>query len=276
MFDRRSVLAAIALAIAAPAHAQGAGAKRALLIGLDYRGTRRQLANPLNDCALIATAFRGLRFSSVETLRNPDTNSFWSDVLQFAQNVRRNDTVLIYVAGHGLQFRGENFLLLGDGALVSMSELIQPFRQNTETLVVLLDICRTDRNKPLVDGPVRQAPSPNSNVMEDFNTADLQSGTFTAFSLSGPGVQIVFSTDPNNTAADATDVSLENSPFARAFAREVVERQSFNEVIAAVTAEVDLETGGRQTPWSQGSMPREIFLAGARRNPSAPEFPVPG
>lgn len=277
MFDRRSVLAAIAWAVAPPALAQRAGAKRALLIGLDYSGTRRPLANPLNDCALIADAFRELRFASIEPLRNPDSNSFWSGVLRFAQNVRRNDTVVVYVAGHGLQFRGENFLLLADRTLASMSDLMQALRQHTNTLIVLLDICRTEPNRPLVDaGQVRQSRSPGSIGADAINTADLQSGGFSPFSLSGPGVQIVFSTDPNNTAADATDANLENSPFARAFAEEVVKRQSFNEVIAAVTAQVVPATSDRQTPWSQSSMPGEIFLAGPRRNPSAPGFRTPG
>lgn len=277
MFDRRAVLATLAWAIPISALAQRAGAKRALLIGLNYGGTRRALANPLNDCASVGSAFQELRFDDVQTLRNPDSNSFWSEVLRFAQNVRRSDTVVIYVAGHGLQYRGENLLLLADRTLVSMSDLIQAVRQNTGTLIVLLDICRTAPNRPLVEeGQIRQARGPSSRGGGAIDTADLQSGGFSPFSLSGPGVQIVFSTDPNNTAADATDVNLENSPFARAFSREVVERQSFNEVIAAVTAEVGVETDGRQTPWSQGSMPREIFLAGTRRNPSAPEFPVPG
>ena len=68
-----------------------------------------------------------------------------------------------------------------------------------------------------------------------------------------------------------------NSPFANAIARRIVS-STVDDVISLATGDVVKATGGTQSPWSQGSIGRPIFLAGApeNRNPTTLPRGIPG
>jgi hypothetical protein len=99
-----------------------------------------------------------------------------------------------------------------------------------------------------------------------------------AFELQGTGIRIVFATDPNNVAADSVASGDRNSPFANAIARRMMERRSLDDVISLTTGDVVSATGGAQSPWSQGSIGRPIYLAGPpeNKNPTALPRGIPG
>ena len=83
----------------------------ALIIGnSDYLQTTR-LRNPVNDARSISKTLRDLGFS-VTTLENADKRGMDSAIRKFGKILRKEGGVgLFYYAGHGIQIRGENYLL---------------------------------------------------------------------------------------------------------------------------------------------------------------------
>ena len=83
----------------------------ALIIGnSDYLQTAR-LRNPVNDARSISKTLRDLGFS-VTTLENADKRGMDSAIRKFGKTLPKEGGVgLFYYAGHGIQIRGENYLL---------------------------------------------------------------------------------------------------------------------------------------------------------------------
>jgi len=83
--------------------------KRALVIG-NSRYAKKPLVNPVNDATDIAAAFRGLGFE-VELLLDTNLESLDAAITQFASRLQAGDVALFYYSGHGMEVRGENYLL---------------------------------------------------------------------------------------------------------------------------------------------------------------------
>jgi TPR repeat protein len=83
--------------------------KRALVIG-NSRYSKKPLINPVNDATDIAAAFRGLGFE-VELLLDTNLESLDAAITQFASRLQAGDVALFYYSGHGMEVRGENYLL---------------------------------------------------------------------------------------------------------------------------------------------------------------------
>jgi uncharacterized caspase-like protein len=268
----------------------------ALVIGVSYQGARPglQLGNTLNDAALIEAQLRRLRFQSVLRVDDPSTGTFQQSLDQFVAGLNSHDVALIYVASHGVQIAGQNYLLLNDGiTFVSLLTIIRVVRSATDVVVFLLDACRNNPFEELPQtarglraarvlkaqtGFSRTPQTTVSFVSEHLlaNAAKLQ--RLGAFELQGTGIRIVFATDPNNVAADSVVSGDRNSPFATAIARRIMERRSLDDVISLATGDVVKATVGAQSPWSQGSIGRPIYLAGPpeNKNPTALPRGIPG
>nr|WP_281397075.1 caspase family protein [Sphingobium boeckii] len=263
---------------------------------MGYAGTVRPLANTHNDGALIAARLGALQFGTVDHLRDPDETVFTQRLQAFMERVKPGDLAFLYYAGHGVQIRGVNYLLMENGrTFISMQSLIETLRGATDTIVLLLDACRTalDGAIPAREGRGLSVVSateaelllmPKGDGRDElgFELKAIAGGAparrIGSFELRGTGIKIVFATDPQNVAADAAELGDRNSPFAFAIARRLGERRSLDDVISLATGDVVTATGGAQSPWAQGSIGRPIFLAGPplNRNPAKVPFQVPG
>src|SRR5262249_33598582 len=88
----------------------------ALVIGnAAYPGTAT-LANPINDAEDVAAALKQVGFE-VALATNLDKREMERVVAQFARDARDADAALFYFAGHGLQYRGMNYLMPIDARL---------------------------------------------------------------------------------------------------------------------------------------------------------------
>jgi uncharacterized caspase-like protein len=280
------------LQAAAPA-ADAAGA-HAFIVSLGYQRTNNPLANTHSDGRLIAARLGQLRFGSVDHVQDPDETAFTQRLQRFMARLRPGSLAFVYYAGHGVQIGGVNYLLMADGlTFISMQSVIETLRAATDTIVLMLDACRTRLAgaEPIGAGRAARMIS-SAEVQRVANGANpgglgfvmktLQPGTPLArmgsFELRGTGIKLVFATDPQNVAADSVSIVDMNSPFATAVARRLLERRSLDDVIAMATGDVVAATEGAQSPWSQGSVGRPIFLAGPplNRNPAKPPFQVPG
>lgn len=259
---------------------------RALIIANSYRSTRAELVlgNTIADGQLIEERLRALRFTSVDRVEEAVEPVLRERLAAFRASLKKDDVAIVYIAGHGVQINGENFVLLADGTtFMSLISIVKALRNVTENLVVMLDACRNRPFAKLPDG-MRLAravtATRSANVATEITTLSEGSnlGGVKAFQLQGTGVKIVFATDPENVAYDAVDKSQKNSPFAQAMATRLAERRSLDDVISMVTGDVVAATEGDQSPWSQGSIGKPIFLAGPplQKNPAKPPFQVPG
>jgi len=300
--DRRAFLASAGAALLAPspllaqaqaqAQAQAtadAPSAKALIVGFSYFDMPGNiLPNTLADGRLIGQTMRRLRFGSVTTIEDGTPDAALSRIGSFVDGLNSDDMAIVYFAGHGIQIADENLIVLPGGqTFLGLRSLIDTLRAKTDTVIFFLDACR---NNPFQEVPAEAQVSralTRGMAQASFLTLDLEevagpnparASTLRAFSLQGSGVKIVFSTDPNNVALDGATPASANSPFAQSLARRLIERRSLDDIVSMTTGDVIETTNGRQSPWSQGSIDRPIFLAGQprQRNPSRPPFQVPG
>jgi uncharacterized caspase-like protein len=262
------VVAALILAVCsrAPAHAE----KRvALVIGNSHYKNVTPLDNPVNDAKLMAETLRALGFVIVggNAQLDLDKAQFDGAVQAFGDQIQGADVGLFYYAGHGLQVRGQNFLVpvganparetdvdfqMVDTALV----LRQMEGAGTKLNIVILDACRNNpfggRGLRGTEGGLAQMRAPE-------------------------GTLISYATQPGNVARDGANG---NSPYTRALADAIRKPgrdifQTFNTVGLAVKE----ATGGVQQPWVSSSPIAGNFYfagqaAGAPATAAAPPPPV--
>jgi uncharacterized caspase-like protein len=90
-----------------------AGPRVALVIGNSAYRNIPQLANPTNDAQLMATTLQSLGFILVGGGAQIDLDkaAFDTAVQAFGGQIEGAEVALFYYAGHGLQVRGENYLV---------------------------------------------------------------------------------------------------------------------------------------------------------------------
>lgn len=143
------VIAAAALLLPLPAAAQ----KVALVIGNSDYASAGDLANPESDGALVARALREAGFDDVTVANDLDFSAFQATLRGFRDKARSADTALLYYAGHGIEGRGQNWLVPTDAALSREADL--PYEavelqlamdalDGAQIKIAVLDACRNN------------------------------------------------------------------------------------------------------------------------------------
>lgn len=251
------LLAILLTLLATPALAK----RVALVIGNGAYVAGAPLANAARDARDVADRLRGLGFEVVDgyDLTRTEMLALTQD---FAGRTAREDVALFYYAGHGVQIGRENHLIPVDGAFetadalaagaVRLQSVLATMELRAATRVVILDACR--------DNPFAETVASRSGAAPSRGLARVDAGV---------GSFIAFSTEPGAVASDG---SGRNSPFTAAFLTHVGEPGAdIHAVMRRVRADVVRETNGRQTPWENSSLVREVFLApGDAATPAAP------
>ena len=215
----------------------------ALVVGNSRYQSVAPLNNPGNDAALIAETLRGAGFSLVGNRAQLDLDKAGFDraVQDFGNQLTGADVALFYYSGHGLQIRGENYLVPVsanptkeadvDFQMLNVSLVLRQMEgSGTKLNIVVLDACR---NNPFGGRGLRAA---------DGGLAQIHGAE---------GTLISFATQPGNVAQDGNG---RDSPFTEALA-EVIRKpgvevlQAFNQVGLKVMR----ATGGQQIPWMSNS-----------------------
>ena len=225
------------------------GKRVALVIGnSEYRNVAR-LENPSNDANLVANTLRRLGFVLIGGGPQTDLDkaSFDAAVQEFGNHLEGADVGLFYYAGHGMQLRGQNYLIPisanptkegdVDFQMVDMGVVLRQMEgAGTRLNLVMLDACR---NNP-------------------FGGRGLRAGGGGLAQMRAPeGTLISFATQPGNVALDGSEG---HSPYTRALA-EIIESpgvdifQTFNRV----GLKVKRATGGAQQPWLSSSPIEGVF-----------------
>jgi Caspase domain len=232
-----------------PSHAER---RVALVIGnSDYQSTAA-LPNPANDAQDMAVALREVGFEViVET--NVNKRALETALAKFGRLSQGADAAVFYYAGHGIQYRGRNYLVPVDARLedefsvnyelTRIDDVLFAVSQASGVKLLILDACR---NNPLADRLIRST-SRNIGIARGLTLID-----------DARGMIIAYATQPNQVAGDGHG---RNSPFTAALLKEMKEPGlEIATFFRRVAADVDRATNGRQFPELSISMTGEFYL----------------
>ena len=255
----RRILSAAVIFVASLAGLQSAQAERrvALVIGNSTYKHTQALSNPRNDASAVAAALKRLDFEVITSIDLTAT-TMRRTVKRFAKAIERADVALLYYAGHGLQFDGENYLVPVDAALASDIDLefeatelklfLRLMDREAKTSLVFLDACR---DNPLAGNLARSMGTKRSASI----------GRGLARVESGVGTFISYSTQPGNYALDGDG---RHSPYTAALLEHLeTPGLGIAQLMQRVRSTVLTQTKGKQVPWDHSSLTREFFFKAA-------------
>ena len=219
--------------------------KHALIIGNNaYPGA--YLQNAVNDALTISKSFEELGFE-VDTVLNTELSVFDSKINAFIDRLEAGDVALFYYAGHGVQVKGQNFLIPVDFQVSDPIQLryraipADMIRERMEQAatrlnILVLDACR--------DNPFRGSRSVGTGLAQ-MNT--------------GTGTFLAFATAPGRTAAD--NPSGENGLFTYYLIQALeIPGLSLDEIFNQVRRKVYEDSAQQQLPWTASSVIGDFYF----------------
>lgn len=246
------------------AEAAAPDAKRvALVIGNSKYVHAVTLPNPANDAHLIASTLRNAGFEVIEGV-DQDNAGMHSLVSRFTEQSYDADLAVIFYAGHGMQVDGKNYMIPVDAELTSPAYLKTRTIQIDDFMaalppdpaigIIILDACR---DNPLARTLAASLPKSRSTSL-GTGLAPVEAKSD---GIGTGGLLIAYATDPGAIAFDGNGV---DSPYSTALARHLTEPGvEIQSALTRVRGEVTETTQGRQRPWHNASLGREVFLGKA-------------
>lgn len=253
------------------AEAAGSDTKRvALVIGNSKYVHAVALPNPANDAHLIASTLRNAGFEVIEGV-DQDNAGMHSLISRFTEQSYDADLAVIFYAGHGMQVDGKNYLIPVDAELTSpaylktrtiqIDDFMAALPPDPAVGVIILDACR---DNPLARTLAASLPKSRSTSL-GTGLAPVEAKSD---GVGTGGLLIAYATDPGAIAFDGNGV---DSPYSTALARHLTEPGvEIQSALTRVRGEVTETTQGRQRPWHNASLGREVFLG----KPAAAAPPV--
>ncbi|KMO40797.1 peptidase C14 [Methylobacterium variabile] len=242
-------LLSLSLTLWATAAVSAPGDKRiALVIGNAAYESFGRLANPGNDADDIASVLRRVGFEVVDG-RDLSRRDMDRKLAQFSRIAHDADTALVYYAGHGLQYQGQNYLVPTDAQLKDGFDV--PFETiAVESVIGALDSAKGARI--LILDACRDLP------LKDTGRRDSANGPGLASVVGRKGLIMAYATQANNVAFDGTG---RNSFYAAALIKTMAEPGlEVGQVFQRVAMSVSTATSGRQLPEVTRSFPGEVYL----------------
>lgn len=211
-----------------------------------YQSPRLEdLANAKNDATRLAESLKRLNFD-VLVQTDLSAEGFAKLFREADAKLADSSSVLIFFAGHGVQLRGENYLLPIDApdpesvenltaSAVKLNDVIARFASRDRQTFIFLDACR---NNPLGSGA--------------------ETGNGLAQVEVGENTFIAFATQPGNVTVDGVG---DNSPFTTALLKNVeIPGLSISDMMIRVRNETEALTVGRQVPWDQSNLREQFYF----------------
>ena len=237
---------------------RGQGAKRpanqnaeprvALVIGNSaYRDA--PLPNPVNDASDMAAALKKVGFDVIAG-GNRTQGDMLRDIDEFGQRLKRGGVGLFYFAGHGMQVRGENYLIPVGAKIqkeldveveaIKLSRVLNEMEEARNTLnILILDACR------------------NNPFARSFRSGANGLGQV----IAPAGTLIAYATNPGNTASDGPGRNGLYTAELLAAIREP--GLKVEDVFKRVRARVLEKSNGNQAPWENSSLVGDFYFAPA-------------
>ena len=244
--------AVLATVFASPAHAER---RIALVIGNSSYQNTPALSNPVNDAQDLAAALTRVGFN-VDFQRNLTKQGMEAAIARFSRSAQGADAALFYYAGHGMQYRGSNYLMPTDAKLedefnlnfelTRIEDVLFGLEEASGVKILILDSCR---NNPLLDRLTRNTKSASRDLMATRGLAKINPAR---------GMIVAYSTQANQVAVDGAG---RNSPFTSALVKYLDEPGlEVGTLFRRVAFDVNRVTEGRQLPEVSVSLLGDFYL----------------
>jgi hypothetical protein len=221
------------------------GQKLALIVG-NSSYSDAPLANPANDARAMAGALKDLGFTVIAR-ENADLKSMNAAVREFGDKLRAGGVGVFYYAGHGMQIKGNNYLIpvgsnieredeVAYGAIDAQSILDKMDSAGNGNNFMILDACR---NNPFI--------------------RNTRSGKGGLSQMDAPvGTLVSFATSPGAVASDGTGANgLYTTHLLDALKQPGLKAE---EVFKRVRAAVRRDSKGAQVPWEATSLEGDFYF----------------
>lgn len=222
----------------------------ALVVGNGAYQNAGTLRNPVNDARSVAQSLQRLGFN-VMLRENRSQREMAQDIREFGRQLDQNTVALYYYSGHGIQVKGENYVVPVDAAISNEEEveygtvnvglvMAQMEAAHSRVNIVFLDACRNN--------PFARSFRSSSNGLAMMNAP---AGTF-----------IAYATAPGDVASDGT-AAAGNGLYTQQLLRYLNTpglpiEQMHKQVRIAVTQ----ASNGDQVPWESSSIMGDFYFAG--------------
>ncbi len=253
----------LALAFAAPLDAIAAetGKRIALVIGNGQYEAAGTLPNAVYDAREFGT-FLSARGFDADVVTDADRSHLAAAVSRFVRKISKDDVALFYFAGHGMQLRGENYLVGTDARLASefdvaaetlaLADVIEAIEKKSKIALFFLDACR---NNPLAN---------RLNQEIEGATRSIATRGLAPVETESAGTMVAFAAAPGQVASDG---SGKHSPFTKALISHLAgPGLEIGTAFKRVIRDVRKATDGKQSPQILSSLALEFYF-----NPSLPE-----
>lgn len=253
-----------ALLLSGTAHAANEQ-RLALLIGnAAYKSS--PLRNPVNDVRLMEVALKESGFTVIKA-ENASIREMRRLVRDFGDKLKASGGVgLFYFAGHGVQVRGENFLVSTDSDIRNEDEIADD-AINASTVLEKMQSAGNRMNLIILDA------CRNNPFMVRSRAANAGLATMSAPS----GSLVAYSTAPGAVASDGNGrYGLYTEHLARAIGQAGL---PVEEVFKQVRSAVRRDSNNGQTPWENTALEGQFYFRDAppvqAAAPAPPVVPAP-
>lgn len=259
----------LSLAVAVDA---SASKRVALVVGNNDYTTLAALNNAEKDARDMAQTLRGLGWEVVD-LYNSSQRDMGRAIAKFEGLLMTAEAGLFFYAGHGIQAKGENWLVPVDAEVeaevdleyeaITVRKVLSSMKNaDVPVNIVILDACR--------DNPLKKR---TRSASRGLKTPEVPSGL--------RGTTILFSAAPGEVAQDGPQGG--NGVFTGKLLAELKRPgQTLEEVFKATARGVNAATNRSQRPWFNSSLSGDFYLNEAKPEPEpkqvaavSPVAPVP-
>jgi hypothetical protein len=222
----------------------------ALVIGNADYTYGNTLANPVNDAIAIRQALTEVGFKVLYYV-NADQKTMKRAMDDFGEQLKDYNVGLFYYAGHGIQVKGNNYLIPVDAALkieqdvdydcIDAGRLLGKMESaGSTTNIVILDACR------------------NNPFERQWSGRAGGEGSGLAFMNAPSGSIVAYATSPGKTASDG---SGKNGLYTSAILQYIkVPGLSIEEFFKNVRTTVERNSNRTQTPWESTSLKGNFYF----------------
>jgi hypothetical protein len=198
------------------------------------------LKNPPNDARAMAKALSGVGFQVIK-LENASLRDMQRAIITFGEQLKQGGVALFYYAGHGVQVKGQNYLIPVDAKIESEGSVrIEAVAVDLVTdqmgdaangmNLIILDACRTNPFERRLRGQGRGLAAMDA----------------------ARGTMVAYATAPGSVAADGeADNGLYTSELLQAMR---VPDLPIEAVFKRVRGAVEQKSKGAQVPWESSSL----------------------
>lgn len=220
----------------------------ALVIGISNYPNGGALANAKHDAIDMSSALEALDFSVILTT-DCTVEDIDRSIQNFKDNLNSNDVGLFYFAGHGIQIKGENYLITTDTKFTDeISVKHTSFALNR--LIEVMDDCSNPTNLIILDA------CRNNPFVRAWNRGPELSGLASVYTPKG--TLIAFATSPGEVAADGIN---RNGSYTEALLKHINTLDiSVEDLFKRVRNTLSVATTNKQTSWEHTSLSGDFFF----------------